>query len=231
MAFHFFSMFNENTEDIKKTEENQTASGLFDNPQEQEKTCAHADGCSICFIGLNNTRKLVVDTACDWTLELKDYDDTKPSILVVDDNPGIISFLIDDIESLDGKSIDLKDYNLLTFDTINAAFYFEATQHKYKGLNIEFAILDLTLGGSIQTSEGPVKYTGVDIYQQILIYNKDAKVLFYTGNNLNEYIKSNKKIINQFAEITDGKSIKDYILFKTALDLQGRREYLGNWFN
>ncbi|RLC47059.1 MAG: hypothetical protein DRH57_04825 [Candidatus Cloacimonadota bacterium] len=229
MGFGFFNMFNKNV----GAGEERTASSLFNSPSEEEETtpCSGISGCKICYIGKNNTTPIDIAPNCTWALELKDYDSSKPSILVVDDNPGIISFLIDDIESLDGSKINISEYNILTFDTINAAYYFEATQHKYHGLNIKYAILDLTLGGSVPTNDGPSKYTGVDIYQQMLIYSPDAKVLFYTGNNLNEYIKSNKKIIQQFKDITNGKKIKDYILFKTALDLEGRRKYLGNWFN
>jgi len=226
MRFNFFNIFRGDTE----VKEEQTAALLFDTLEEEVGPCAGGN-CKICYIGKNNSKPMDVDSHCNWALELKDYDSSKPSILIVDDNPGIISFLIDDIEALDGIKIDLNEYNILTFDTINAAYHFEVTQHKYHGLNIKFAILDLTLGGSVTTNAGLSKYTGVDIYQQILIYSPEVKVLFYTGNNLNEYIKSNKKLIQQFNNITNGKSIKDYILFKTALDLNGRREYLGNWFN
>lgn len=231
MGFSFFNMFNDKIGKEEEIQKIQTAASLFDTPGDEVRPCSEAVGCKICYIGKNNTLPIDISPKCDWALELTDYDSSKPSILIVDDNPGIISFLIDDIEALDGIKINLSEYNVLTFDTINAAYYFEATQHKYHGLNIKYAILDLTLGGSVPTNEGTSKYTGVDIYQQMLIYSPEAKVLFYTGNNLNEYIKSNKKIITQFRELSHGKSIKDYILFKTALDLDGRREYLGKWFN
>lgn len=230
MGFSFFNMFKgENAE-----EEIPTAASLFEVEKDNQQVirpCTGTNGCKMCHLGKNGVEPLKITSECEWIKDLPDYDDSKPSILVVDDNPGIISFMIDDIESLDGKKINLSEYNIITFDTTNAAYYFEATQHKYHGLNIKYAILDLTLGGSIITDAGPIKYTGVDIYQQILIYDKDVKVLFYTGNNLNEYIKSNKKIITQFSEITNGKKIKDYVLFKTALDLDGRRKFLGDWFN
>jgi CheY-like chemotaxis protein len=221
-------MFNNNEDN----EEEITAASLFDTDNKNNvKDCIKEHKCENCKIGTNNDTPLDVAISCKWALKLDDYNDSKPSILLVDDNPGIISFLLDDIESLDGTMINIKDYNILTFDTINAAYNFEATQHKYHGLNIKYAILDLTLGGSIPTNDGPSKYTGVDIYQQIMIYNPEVKVLFYTGNNLNDYIRSNKKLIEQFNTITNGKDIKDYVLFKTSLDLNGRREYFGKWFN
>ncbi len=228
MGFSFFNMFKNDEEDAVPT-----AASLFENKDDNLviRPCKGTEPCKQCYIGQNGTKKINIKQECEWVKDLPDYDDNKPSILVVDDNPGIISFMIDDIESLNGTKIELSEYNILTFDTVNAAYYFEATQHLHNGLNIKYAILDLTLGGSIVTEAGPIKYTGVDIYQQILIYNPDVKVLFYTGNNLNTYINSNKKIIDQFSKITDGKKIKDYVLFKTALDLDGRRKFLGEWFN
>ena len=231
MGFKLFNMFS-----TEEKEDKLTAASLFEESTEDKSKVRPCDttnnkkGCKVCNLGKNKQEKLNLTIQCEWILDLPDYDSSKPSILVVDDNPGIISFMIDDIEALDGKALNIDDYNILTFDTVNAAYHFEATQHKYSGLNIKYAILDLTLGGSIITEDGPVKYTGVDIYQQILIYNPEVKVLFYTGNNLNEYIKSNKKIIEQFSELTDGKKIKDYVLFKTSLDLYGRRKYLNDWF-
>ncbi len=231
MGFSFFNMFKD-----KDEAEIPTAASLFETEKGDSvvRPCSGREGhegCKQCYLGKNNTEKITITSQCEWIKTLDNYDDSKPSILVVDDNPGIISFMIDDIQSLDGTKLNLDEYNLITFDTVNAAYQFEATQHKYKGLNIKYAILDLTLGGSIVTDDGPIKYTGVDIYQQILIYNPEVKTLFYTGNNLNEYIKSNKKIISQFSKLTNGKHIKDYVLFKTALDLDGRRKFLGDWFN
>jgi CheY-like chemotaxis protein len=225
MNFNFFNLFKEPSDELP------TASNLFNDEKEsKEIKPSITSSCTTCSLGKNGIEKITPDINCNWVVTLNDYDETKQSILVVDDNPGIISFMIDDIESLNGSKLNIDDYNIITFDTVNAAYYFEATQHRYKGLNIKYAILDLTLGGSIISSDGPVKYTGVDIYQQILIYNPEVKVLFYTGNNLNEYIKSNKKLIEQFSNLTNGKKIKDYILFKTALDLDGRRKFLGDWF-
>lgn len=227
MVFSFFKMFN--TKDAVAVLD--TASSIFEVQADDSVGSCSTKTCNSCNIGSNSTEKPKVALTCEWELDLEDYDDSKPSILIVDDNPGIISFLLDDLESLDGDKIVLDDFNVLSFDGINAAYYFEATQHKYQGLNVKYAILDLTLCGAVSTHNGASKYTGVDIYQQLLIYSSEVKVLFYTGNNLNEYIKSNKKIIEQFKELTGGKLIKDFVLFKTALDLKGRRFFLGNWFN
>jgi len=213
-----------------KSEDPITAEALFVD-SENEKTNVDSNDKNMHHFGQNNTEKFERDDIENskwfhkWFKELPDFNPNKDSILIVDDNPGIISFILDDLEELEG----FDNYNIITFDTNYAAYQFEATQQGYGGLNIKYAILDLTLGGTIPTEDGPVKYTGVDIFQQITIFNPEVKVLFYTGNSLNDYVATSKKIINQFMELT-GNDIKDFVLFKTSLDLNGRREFLKDWF-
>ena len=216
-------------------EEEKTAETLFYEEENDKIFLSKNDGDSYLF-GQNNDKKLKREDIenCPWFKkwfkELPNFDPSKESILIVDDNPGIISFMEDDLEDIDNmETFDLDKYNIITFDTNFAAYQFEATQHGYAGLNIKFAILDLTLGGTLPTESGPVKYTGVDIYQQLTIYNPEAKFLFYTGNSLNEYVATSKKIIDQFKKLT-GKDINDYVLFKTSLDLNNRRLFLEDWF-
>ena len=219
--FDFLRVFRE--PEIKEV----TASDLFKDDY-HDRISASGIGC--------NVTEPIKDICNDrnamnaWYKELPQYDENKDSILVIDDNPGIISFLLDDIKQMDRTIINLDDFNIITFDSNSAAYQFETTQHAYQGLNIKYAILDLTIGGTIQTKNGPSRYTGVDIYQQILIYNPEVKVLFYTGNNLNEYIRMNQEIIKKFSDLTGGKDIKDYVLFKTSLDQDNRRKFLEEWF-
>jgi len=215
-----------------ETQEEMTASSLFneDNIDEEDQLC------KTCILGRNNTKKLnLKNSKCPklhkWIREIN-FNKDKESILILDDNPGIISFMLDDIDFIDtDTSNDFKkdNFNIITFDTNYAAYYFEATQHYYGGLNIKYAILDLTLGGTMQTDNGPVKYTGVDVYQQILIYDPDVEVIFYTGNSLNEYVRTSANIIKQYGELTNGQDIMDKVLFKTTLDLDERRNYLATW--
>jgi len=213
-------------------QEELTASSLFDNDNIDEEK----QSCKMCILGHNNTEKLnLKNSKCPklhkWIKEIK-FDRNKESILILDDNPGIISFMLDDIDFIDAdmsNNFKKDDFNIITFDTNYAAYYFEATQHYYGGLNIKYAILDLTLGGTMQTDIGPVKYTGIDVFQQILIYNPDVEVIFYTGNSLNEYVRTSANIIKQYSELTNGQDIMDKVLFKTTLDLDERRNYLATW--
>ena len=199
-----------------------TADNLFKNDKINKKgSCANCALAPLC------KEKGDYDYRCDYTVELTDFDEDKPSILLVEDNEGVVNFLKEDVQYLEENGLlNNREYNILTFTSNLAAFNFEVAQRKMCGLNIKYAILDITLGGSIMTEDGNIKYTGVDVYEMILKYNPNVKVLFYTGNNLNPYINANAKLIEQFKNITKGKDIKDYILFKTSLDMDTRRKSL-----
>jgi len=213
-----------------ESEDPMTSESIFAD-SENENINTDSNDKKNYYLGKNNTEKIEkMDIEKSklfkkWFKTLPNFDPNKDSILIVDDNPGIISFLLDDLEEIGG----LDDYNIITFDTNYAAYQFEATQQGYGGLNIKYALIDLTLGGTLPTDNGPIKYTGVDIFQQITIFNPEVKVLFYTGNSLNEYVRTSKAMIDQFKELT-GKDIKDFVLFKTSLDLNSRREFLKEWF-
>lgn len=162
---------------------------------------------------------------CFWVKKIPDFDSTKPSILLIDDNPGMVSFLRDDIEEIFEKHhININAYNILEFDTKFAAYNFIATHDYYNGLNIMYAIIDITYGGSVQSNYGNLRLTGVDIFREIYRINPDVKFVFYTGNQLNPYIKSNKELMDSFTEIYHD-NIMDYVLYKTSLDMDDRRDY------
>jgi len=166
------------------------------------------------------------DYRCDYAIKLPNFDKNKDSLLIIDDNEGLVSFLLDDIEYFNEKGIiDLDKINVITMSSNMAGFNLEVAQRKLNGLRIKWAIIDITLGGSIMTPEGNKKYTGVDVYEMIIDYNPEMKFIFYTGNNLNPHIKTNSLLIKQFKDINN-EDINDYVLFKTALDMDARRKYL-----
>jgi len=155
---------------------------------------------------------------------LKDFDEGKDTLLIIDDNAGVVSFLKDDIEDFFEEGIINKDeINLLLLTTSGAAFALQKLYNKNVNLNIKWAIIDITLGGSKMTNEGNVKLTGVDVFEMIKEQGKDFEFLFYTGNNLNPYIKSNERLIKQFRDLT-GKDIQEHVLFKTSMDIERRKK-------
>jgi len=206
------------------TDEGLTEQDLFSDTPVIENECNTCD--------LKN--KCITKTACDEGIipELKDIDQSKDTLLIIDDNEGVISFLSDDIEYFFEENIIKKNkINVLTITSSNAAFILRRIYDRKININIKWAIIDITLGGSKMTTEGNIKLTGVDVFEDI--YNNtenkdDFKYIFYTGNNLNPYIKSNEKLINQFKNITK-KNIKKFVLFKTAMDIPSRRSYIAKY--
>lgn len=164
---------------------------------------------------------------CTWIQDIPNFNRSKPSILIIDDNPGMVSFLRDDIEEIfNANNMDLEQYNILEFSSKFAAYQFLATHQHYDGLNITKAIIDITYGGCVQSDDGNIRLTGVDIFSVIYNHNPDVKFLFYTGNLLNKYIKSNRDLMEQFKAIYCDK-ISDYVLYKTSLGMDDRRKYIG----
>ncbi len=157
-----------------------------------------------------------------------EFDKNKESILILDDNEGMVSFLLDDLNFFNKSGqLNLDDYNVLTFSGYNAGFDFETTQEFHEGLNIKYAIIDITLGGSNMTKDGNIIYTGVDVFEMIQKYQDDFKFIFYTGNNMNTHIKANVRIMDHFKTLTS-HNIIDYILYKTSMDMDTRRVNIFN---
>lgn len=151
-------------------------------------------------------------------------DFSKDSILIIDDNAGVVSFLVDDLIELNKEEkINLQNYNIIKIDSQFAAFILEASLLKYKDLNIKYAIIDITLGGSIKTTNGVVKYNGVDVFKMLYDIHPDLKFIFYTGNNLNTYISANNELIKKFKNIY-GDSIDNYIIHKSELNMDERQK-------
>lgn len=138
----------------------------------------------------------------------------------------MVSFLKDDIEEIfEEHELDIEEYNILEFTSKFAAYQFLATHQHYEGLNITKAIIDITYGGCVQSDDGNIRLTGVDIFSVIYNSNPKVKFLFYTGNLLNKYIKSNRDLMEQFKDIYCDK-ISDYVLYKTSLGMDDRRKYI-----
>lgn len=185
-----------------------------------EPNCVCFDGCGVTYY-CDSCFKL---DFCKWVKKDIEYDPNKPSILIIDDNIGMVSFLRDDVESiLEKKRIYPSEYNILEFSSNLAVYQFIATHRYYGGMNIAYAIIDITFGGTVLTANGNIRLTGVDVLKEIYNTNRELKFLFYTGNVLNHYIKSNAELINQFKEIY-ADDISNYVLFKTTLTMDERQK-------
>lgn len=230
--FNILKFFNKN-----KQKDLLTANNIFANSDEIGNNC-NKDYCSLDISEVDRSslcdeisilKRTTMNSGDLYSKRIKDFDNKKETILIIDDNEGIVSFLEDDIDFLQGEGIiDISEVNVLGLSGSHAGFNFEIMQKRNSGLNIKWAIIDITLGGSVMTKEGIVKYTGVDVFEILYKDNPDIKFLFYTGNNLNPYIKANKKIIDQFNRITD-EDISKYVLFKTSMDMDKRRNYISEF--
>ena len=215
----------------KKNEPKITSSNVF----REEKNESIVVGCGSC-LHSEKCEKNKIDKSflCKFSIQLPEhrYDKTKETILLLDDNSGVISFLEDDFKHLDsiGK-IDLKKYNLIHFTNKTAAFEACSTLDLYKGLNVKYAVLDLTLGGTTTDDKGEtVMYDGVDVFKSIKKYNNDFKYIFFTGNKLNPDIKKNAEMIQKFNSVT-GDNLENHILFKTSLSRVQKREFFETFIN
>lgn len=160
---------------------------------------------------------------CSWIDKKINFNRDLPSILLIDDNSGMVSFLRDDVETiLEEMGIDPESFNILEFSSKFAVYQFIATHQYHNGLNIMYAIIDITYGGTVQSSNGNIRLTGVDVFSEIYKANKDVKFMFYTGNVLNPYIRSNKELIDQFKTIYDD-DINEYVIFKTTMTMDDRQ--------
>lgn len=220
MLEFFNILFNKfSAPDIK---DNNVSSSLFKEEKEIDlarNACGNCENKDIC--KLTDSENYL----CGSVVRQENYDSNKPSILLFDDNAGVVSFLEDDIIDLFHKKIiDKNKYNILTFSTQYAAFNLRATLKSYNGLNIKYAIFDLTIGGGIYDEiKGNIVLDGVDAYSDVLSYNPDLRFIFFTGNKLNPYINKNKEIMKKFSDISN-KDIKDFIIYKTSLSPEQRRE-------
>jgi len=200
-----------------------TSSSIFKYDEKLEKnfaceSCEFFDRCKYAHSSKNSKY-----SACECTIScIEPYNAELGTIVIIDDNPGIVSFLKDDIEELT-EELNIKK-NILTVSGSHAAYCLESFIETNK-MKIESAIIDITLGGTMITDEKVLKYTGVDVYKMCIENNKDLEYVFYTGNNLNPYIKSNNTLMDYYHKLT-GKDINEKVLFKTSLSLDDRRTKL-----
>lgn len=211
-----------------ETDKGTTSADLFgtkptDKTRQRQKCLEEHGECILC----NEDNDYLQEV-----YESPNLDPNKETILILDDNAGVISFLIDDFNSIKERKngFDFEQYNILKLDTKLAAFKLRALLYGNDKIRIKYAILDITLGGTLFDKEGMnITLDGVDSLLDIIQFNKDVRYFFYTGNKLNPYIKKNEEIIKKYREQL-GKDIDENILFKTSLSRDERQAYINSFF-
>jgi len=135
----------------------------------------------------------------------------KKIMLIIDDNGGLISLIEDVLEINNVK----EKINIVKISSMYAGFLLHYFREKAGKLKFDYAIIDLSFGGVIYDDElGNIRYEGIKAFKDIYEDNKDIKYFFYTGNSLNKYMSSSREIMSSFEEITNGKNMLDYVIFK-----------------
>jgi len=197
-----------------------TSENLFKN--KEYKITSNCENCV-----MKNKCKKVGNPSinCEYVVDMDWFDFEKDTLLLIDDNAGVVSFLENDINYLDEiGSIKKEDINILSLSGNFAPFTLNVLYKKLEKLNIKWAIIDITLGSRKMTPDGIKTYTGVDVLEMINKNEKSFNYLFFTGNNLNPHIKANEILINQFKEFMD-TDIMDKIVMKTSKDMKSRRKF------
>lgn len=186
------------------------------------------------------------------TLDLDNVDWDKKIVLIMDDNETIVFFIEQDFLVLQNLSEKLKsktplsiserrliniidddnqlmnflldfnkdDYSLIKVTSEYAAFAIRNNIKRIK--RVDFAILDILLGGSIQDDETRqrINLTGIDVAKDIIdTVKKDVNLAFYTGCDLGKY--SYETVM--FKELLpDKKDLRNYVIPKD-MDIADRR--------
>ncbi len=124
----------------------------------------------------------------------KNFDKTKPTILIMDDFVGMATLIQDELERV--KCIDVKkNYNILTA-TGNYAAFTVKNLLKDGEPPIDIALLDITLGGVVKGQE----YDGVDVAILIKKYYPNCVIRFVTGHTLNRHNPEIFQFIKKFED-------------------------------
>ena len=140
-------------------------------------------------------------------------------ICILDDNASTVKALEYDIKKLSKKNdcnltVDKYDGSYAVFDLFDKDDLF-----------YDIAIVDITIGGSKVTESEILKYSGIDAAVKLHQVNKDIKVMVYTGNNMNPYIKAQRELMELFKD-EFGHDIEDVTVIKQSLTPVERQDYI-----
>lgn len=180
----------------------------------------------------NNNNNMTIDEQIEWIKNenwCNDYDINKKTILIMDDREEIISSVLDDLAALDNtNNFFLEDYNILTVSSKMAGFSVLDILEKAPKIEINFALLDVILGGKKNIDGKRKMVDGVDVALAIWEKFPNADILFFSGciieNNDDPFSFKNK-----FDKYTDD-DMNNYLMPKDITFEQGLSK-LSNFFN
>ncbi len=136
-------------------------------------------------INNKNNNNMTIDEQIEWIKNenwCNDYDTNKKTILIMDDREEIISSVLDDLAALDNtNNFFLEDYNILTVSSKMAGFSVLDILEKAPKIEINFALLDVILGGKKNIDGKRKMVDGVDVALAIWEKFPNADILFFSG--------------------------------------------------
>jgi hypothetical protein len=166
----------------------------------------------------DKTNEKSYDDQIDWLLDNDwlvgdEYSKNSKNILVMDDKDDIISAVLDDLGSLD-KTNDffLYEYNIITTTTKMAGFDVLDILENAPDVKIDFALLDIILGGKKIVDGKRKMVDGVDVAIEIWEHFPNADILFFSGCII-EPSDDPTSFKNKFDDYTDD-DLSNYMLPK-----------------
>lgn len=179
---------------------------------------------------INNN--MTIDEQIEWIKNenwCNDYDTNKKTILIMDDREEIISSVLDDLAALDNtNNFFLEDYNILTVSSKMAGFSVLDILEKAPKIEINFALLDVILGGKKNIDGKRKMVDGVDVALAIWEKFPNADILFFSGC----IIETNDdpfSFKNKFDKYTDD-DMNNYLMPKD-ITFEQELTKLSNFFN
>ena len=180
----------------------------------------------------NNNNNMTIDEQIEWIKNenwCNDYDTSKKTILIMDDREEIISSVLDDLAALDNtNNFFLEDYNILTVSSKMAGFSVLDILEKAPKIEINFALLDVILGGKKNIDGKRKMVDGVDVALAIWEKFPNADILFFSGC----IIETNDdpfSFKNKFDKYTDD-DMNNYLMPKD-ITFEQVLSKLSNFFN
>lgn len=182
---------------------------------------------------VNPQTKKSLQEQSDWLIEngwiSGPYSKQKKTILIMDDREEIISSMIDDLKALDStNSFFFDDYNIITVFTKMAGFDVIDIIEQAPDIEINYALLDIILGGKKVVDGVRIMVDGVDVAIKLYKRFSSIDILFFSGCII-ESSDDPSHFKNRFEDFT-GEDMNNYILPKDiSFDEELKR--LSEFFN
>ena len=162
-------------------------------------------------------------------LKYEDFSLEKSNLLLMDDKYAIISAVIDDLENLnDSNSFHLEDYNIITVSSKMAGFDVLDILQNSPDIIIDYAFLDIILGGKKVINDKRIMIDGVDVAIQIWNKFPQAQILFFSGCIIEP--SNDKSHFTSRFKTYRGEDLNNYILSKD-INFDSASERLKRFFN